>query len=843
MLSGDSLVHVAAFDPFQDALHDSMQQVVQHAELLETNAQIEEQLPIAEQGIYEPILTLPGDDNANVPYEEIVDARLSEGDENPQEKSTSDVGIALVLGVDLLDRNEVESTGEDVDSQSIEGCHRQLIMEQLTETLRVPHGPPDADGVLASLDDLQLEYVDAGEQIDLAIRLNTQNSTVIEVFDNNEGGVLASYSLSEISSLTVIGGDNSNDTLTVDLGNPFSIPGGIVFAGGDGGYDKLVLIGNSELTAEYFGDGDDNGMVIASGEDGQATNVSYSGLESFVYLNEFESVIIAENEILSGSGVYAGDLINYGTISPGNSPGIIEINGDLTIVGTDTDTIDDSYPTPTGTDTVGTIQIEIADNGEDPVGPVPGTDFDQIIVNGDLTLGGTLEIVLLDDFIPDEGDTFDILTFDGTVGGAFDNATGLFGFGDSSLFFDVEVLSDRVRLVVKEAPGADNIISSTQEINDVLGQFYSDYFTIDSLEPVAGELTIDDFVTLSGSFSFGVATTEVTVATGLPADATELFDDFGPTITGVNMLTLTIGAANVHAFVGLNGPYWTGDVDEYGNPLDLNETNPDAIGLSVTNLDIGFVLMKPLDPEWAAHPLALFYSLKATADTFEFVGWDEIILSAQQIEINVNNGVPWPGGLGTPVVDFATSYPAGTGDPLGLEVSTGGDPVSIDFGGKKVGFSSERITVQLSQFVHITGSFAFEKGPATSVDIATGLPTDATEALALLGSMIDPDIGDALADALGVIEDVQVSTFQIGASNVHAFVGLNGPYWEDDLDGDGNIDTADEDLNGNGLLDDGEDLDGDGNLDVDETNPEAVGLVVNDLDIGFVTMALSMRWV
>ena len=174
-----------------------------------------------------------------------------------------------------------------------------------------------------------------------------------------------------------------------------------------------------------------------------------------------------------------------------------------------------------------------------------------------------------------------------------------------------------------------------------------------------------------------------------------------------------------------------------------------------------------------AHPSALFYSLKATADDFEFVGWDEIILSAEQIEINLNNGVPWPGGLGTPVVDFASSYPAG------FEVSTGGDPVSIYFGGRKIGFSSERITVQLSQFVYITGSFAFEKGPAASVHIATGLPSDALDILeSLLNAATGTNLGTQIKNYGTVIEDVHVSTFQIGASNVHAFVGLNGPYWE-----------------------------------------------------------------
>ncbi|MFC1794485.1 LEPR-XLL domain-containing protein, partial [Planctomycetota bacterium] len=265
LLSGDGLLNIAP-DPL-DSLLDNTSQVIQYAELLDTDTQAEEQVSqelsssdTLNSDVYKPILTLSQNDNMN---DESINEDLGVDIVSPTQVDSelglqvvgSDVGIALVLGVDLFEENDVQPIGEDVDSECFESCQRQLIIEQLTDTLRVPHGPPDADGVLTSLDDVRLEYVDAGGQIDLVIRLNTQNSTVIEVFDNNTGGLLASYELSEISSLTVIGGDNSNDTLTVDLSNPFSIPGGIVFVGGEGGYDKLVLIGNSELTAEYFGDG------------------------------------------------------------------------------------------------------------------------------------------------------------------------------------------------------------------------------------------------------------------------------------------------------------------------------------------------------------------------------------------------------------------------------------------------------------------------------------------------------------------------------------------------------------------------------------------------------------
>jgi len=262
LLSGDSLLNIAP-DLHEDTILDNTPQVVQYTQFLDTHEQGEEyinsELPssdIQNTDIYQPIITLlVDDDNTN---DESIDANLSVDDIG------SGIGNALVLGVDLLDQNDVEPIGEDVDSECFESCQRQLIIEQLTDTLRIPHGPPDADWVLTSLDDVQLEYVDAGGQIDLVIRLNTQNLTVIEVFDNSRGILLASHTLREINSLTVIGGDNSDDILTVDLSNPFSIPGGIVFAGGNGGYDKLVLIGNSELTAEYVGQGDDDGTVIVS---------------------------------------------------------------------------------------------------------------------------------------------------------------------------------------------------------------------------------------------------------------------------------------------------------------------------------------------------------------------------------------------------------------------------------------------------------------------------------------------------------------------------------------------------------------------------------------------------
>ena len=83
------------------------------------------------------------------------------------------------------------------------------------------------------------------------------------------------------------------------------------------------------------------------------------------------------------------------TVAPGNSPGILTIDGD--------------YTQGSG----GTLAIEIAGN-------TPGHEYDRLVVNGQANLAGTLAVTLLDSFTPLDGHTFDILDFN-SVSGDFDS--------------------------------------------------------------------------------------------------------------------------------------------------------------------------------------------------------------------------------------------------------------------------------------------------------------------------------------------------------------------------------------------------------------------------------------
>ena len=118
-------------------------------------------------------------------------------------------------------------------------------------------------------------------------------------------------------------------------------------------------------------------------------------------------------------------------------------------------------------------------------------------------------------------------------------------------------------------------------------------------------MELADFVFLSGNFAFekGSVTT-VNVATNFPGDFVNIIGELGDAvpapiknlglglddlsvIEGVDVTTLYLGASGVNGFVGLNGPYAL--TDENGYPI----VNTEAVGLSVENLDFGFVMMEP----------------------------------------------------------------------------------------------------------------------------------------------------------------------------------------------------------------------------------------------------------
>jgi hypothetical protein len=113
-----------------------------------------------------------------------------------------------------------------------------------------------------------------------------------------------------------------------------------------------------------------------------------------------ETLILETGATLVGSGTLSSNLVNGGTVSPGSSPGIITVDGDYT------------------QESEGVLEIELG-------GDVAGTGYDQLQATGEVNLAGFLNISLIDEFVPSEGDTFDIITSM--------SLTGTFGENDRNI--------------------------------------------------------------------------------------------------------------------------------------------------------------------------------------------------------------------------------------------------------------------------------------------------------------------------------------------------------------------------------------------------------------------------
>jgi hypothetical protein len=114
-------------------------------------------------------------------------------------------------------------------------------------------------------------------------------------------------------------------------------------------------------------------------------------------------------------------LSNAGAIRPGLSTGRLSVTGTLTQTET------------------ALLSIEIG-------GHAPGTEFDQLHVSDEAILGGTLDLRLVDGFVPEIGDRFTILTC-GHRSGMF---ARVYGQIDAGRRFQVIYHPDRVDLLVVE---------------------------------------------------------------------------------------------------------------------------------------------------------------------------------------------------------------------------------------------------------------------------------------------------------------------------------------------------------------------------------------------------------
>ncbi|MBN2047523.1 MAG: DUF3737 family protein, partial [Anaerolineaceae bacterium] len=276
-------------------------------------------------------------------------------------------------------------------------------------------------------------------------------------------------------------------------------------------------------------------------------------------------------------------IADYGFYSPGNSPGIDNV---------------DTFTQGAGE----TLQIEIGGLTPGPGDPVVNDGYDQINVTNLATLDGTLEIVFLDGFVPSVGDTFDFMTF-GSVSGSFANATGLYGFGSSSnLYFELVQQADRLQLVTRSTVdlGDFGLSGSTVADNDKIGEYVNrEYFGAGSYT-VDADLAVGSFFFLTGTFALSNTVDTVTLSDS----------------STVNVSVYSIGGSVLEAFAGLNGPADSGF----------------AKGLSLSGVEFGFAFFK--EQSGSRH----WTSLLANVDSASVIGLDDVTVSGSTLEVAINLG-------------------------------------------------------------------------------------------------------------------------------------------------------------------------------------------------------------
>ena len=199
------------------------------------------------------------------------------------------------------------------------------------------------------------------------------NTTTLTGPITSFGGKIYTYSgdqalsnnINQASGLLLV---HTTDSSTALFSGTLSGVGGLLKNGSGFSGGTLTLTGNNSYTGATIVN---VGTLLVNGRITSATTVN-------------------SGTTLGGSGTIAANVTNNGIVAPGNSPGTLSITGNYT------------------QNAEGTLKIELASP----------TSFDRLDVTGNMALGGTLEISLINGFTPSSDQTFDILSW-GSLAGAF----------------------------------------------------------------------------------------------------------------------------------------------------------------------------------------------------------------------------------------------------------------------------------------------------------------------------------------------------------------------------------------------------------------------------------------
>lgn len=238
----------------------------------------------------------------------------------------------------------------------------------------------DSDGAIVG------NLVDGVGSVTVQAQSTWENAGTLIVGGGGEGQLLVQGSLSgnTVESLSgqIARDVGSQGTVKVTgAGSTWAIGGNLWVGGSDaaaGGTGSLAVLDHGVVTAggvfKVWGD------ATADVSGGGRINVGEGVLPSD------GTIRVGPGGTLAGNGTIIGDvLVDGGTVSPGASPGALHITG--------------NYHQLPG----GILTMEIG-------GIMPGTQYDQLLVTGNLLLEGAVNVAFIDGFLPHAGDTFNLFS-------------------------------------------------------------------------------------------------------------------------------------------------------------------------------------------------------------------------------------------------------------------------------------------------------------------------------------------------------------------------------------------------------------------------------------------------
>ena len=223
------------------------------------------------------------------------------------------------------------------------------------------------------------------------------------------------FSVNNPADHLITGGNNSSTTFSGDAtgGQIEKVGTGVFTVSGTGNLSSGLTVTGGTVAIADGGDYTATTSVasgatldVQAGEvGGLLTGDLATAAGAFAKINGQVSGNVTNAGTLSGNGTVTGTLTNSGNVMPGNSPGVLNIDGAYVQTAT------------------GTFTAEI--NGA--AAPVAGTSYDQIAVTGTpgtATLDGTLAVVKSTATNYVAGAQYDIVTASGGITGNFATITG-----------------------------------------------------------------------------------------------------------------------------------------------------------------------------------------------------------------------------------------------------------------------------------------------------------------------------------------------------------------------------------------------------------------------------------